>query len=342
MPEQKTMQQQMIDLLKQDLAVVGELYLKRVAAVIMGEQIDCSLDALATELLKSNIPIGKILSALLRCEWQSVQYLIAHSQPDNIRQQVQQFSNCIDHFNGLQEAVVNAADKSWQQSIDKERKSRVLAECKAEWLETGKVHCHNYFNEVPVTANVPFVSFDGAHQLHVKATEELGRVFSASLEPTDALISSPDRKYNLLVRVFQCKRMLLTLSVIGIVQAFQENRCEVRVQMKKPMPVGYDRASYKGEAKLIDLSCTGMGLMFEIGTEIHTGEMINCTFKAGVPLALKDARVCWVQKEKAGVRVGIKLQPDAGQRDAIYKALFSLQQQIAGRIHQLGKPTWMK
>ena len=342
MPDQKTMQKQIIDLLKQDLSVVGDLHLKRIAAVILGEQVDCSMDTLASELFKSNIAVGKILAALLRCEWQSVQHLIANSQPDNIRQQVQQFSTCIERFNGLQEAVVNAADRSWQQTIDLERKSRILAECKAAWLEAGTVHFHNYFNEVPVTAKVPFVSFDGERQLHVKATEELGRVFSAAMAPTDALISSPDRKYNLLVRSFQCKRMALSLSIIDVVPACQENRSEVRVQLDKPTTVRYAGSRQQGEAILVDLSCTGMGLMLEAGAQIRTGDMIDCTFKRGALLTLKDTRVCWTKKMETGVRAGVKLQSDAGQRDAIYKILFLLQQHIAGRIHQLGKPTWMK
>jgi len=189
---------------------------------------------------------------------------------------------------------------------------------------------------------VPFVRFDGEHQLHVKATEELGRVFSAAREPTDALISSPDRKYNLLVRAFQCKRMALNLSLIDVVQACQENRSEVRVQLEKPTTVRYAGSGQQGEAILVDLSCTGMGLMLGAGAQIRAGDMIDCTFKLGALLTLKGARVCWVQKMETGVRVGVKLQSDAGQRDAIYKTLFLLQQHIAGRIHQLGKPTWMK
>ncbi len=36
------------------------------------------------------------------------------------------------------------------------------------------------------------------------------------------------------------------------------------------------------------------------------------------------------------------MQPDAQTREVIYKYLFVQQQRIAGRIHQLGKPTWMK
>jgi len=342
MPEQKSMQQQMIDLLRRDLPDVEITLIKRLTGVILGEKQDCSMDTLATELLESNIAVGKILAALLRCEWLSVQHLMIHSKSDHARQQVQQFSACIERFNGLQEAVVNAADRSWQQSIDAERKSRVLAECKADWLEKGTVHFHNYFNEVPVTAKVQFVSFDAEHQLHVKATEELGRVFSAAGKPTDALISSPDRTYNLLVRAFQCKRMALTVSVVDVIQACQENRSEVRVQLDEPTTVRYAGSGQQGEAILVDLSCTGMGLMLETGAQIQAGDIINCSFKLGTLLTLKGARVCWVQKIESGVRAGVKLQSDAGPREAIYKALFRLQQHIAGRIHQLGKPTWMK
>jgi len=337
------MQQEMIDLLRRELPAVGDVYLKRVAAVILGEQIDCSMDALATGLFKSNVAVGKILAALLRCEWVSVQHLIAHTEPDNMRRQVQQFSDCIEHFNGLQEAVVNAADRSWRQSIDAERKSRVLAECKAKWLETGTVHIHNYFKEVPVSAKVSFVSFEVGQHLCVKATPELGRVFAVSDSATQALISSPDRKYNLQVTVFQCKHMELSLSVTGIVEALQECRREVRVKPGERISVELVVAGQHISADLLDLSCAGMGLHVAESVTFRSGAEIRCVCLLGTHrVESKQVRVCWVQKTDDGVRTGVELQPDAQTREVIYKYLFVQQQRIAGRIHQLGKPTWMK
>jgi len=343
MMSENTIQQEMIDLLRRELPAVDAPYLKRVAAVILGEQIDCSMDALATGLFKSNISVGRILAALLRCEWLSVQQLIAHTDPDHMHRQVQQFSDCIEHFNGLQEAVVNAADRSWRRSIDAERKSRILAECKAGWLESGTVHIHNYFKEVPVSAKVSFVSFETGQHLCVKATPELGRVFAVSDSTTQALISSPDRKYNLQVTVFQCNQMQLLLSVTGIVKALQECRREVRVRPEERLSADLIVMGRKIRADIVDLSCTGMGLIVTGDAALRTGAEVQCRCQLGTRhLEAKQARVCWTQKTEGGVRAGIELKPDAQTREIIYKYLFVQQQRIAGRIHQLGKPTWMK
>ncbi len=337
------MHHEMIDLLRRELPAVDEASLQRVAAVILGKPIDCSLDTLAAGLFKSDTQVGKILAALLRCEWLSVQRLIARTEPENIRQQVQQFSGCVEHFNGLQEAVVNAADRSWRQSIDAERKSRVLAECRAEWLQSGTVQVHNYFKEVPVSARVAFVSYEPGQHLSVKATPELGRVFAVSDNPMQALITSPDRKYNLQVTVFQCRHMELSLSVTAIVEALQECRKEVRVKPEGRISVELAADGRRISADLIDLSCAGMGVQVAGEAGLRVGAGITCACQLGNHrLEAKQARICWTQKNDDGLRAGIELKPDARTREVIYKFLFVQQQQIAGRIHQLGKPDWMK
>ncbi len=335
--------QQLVDLLRLELPSVARKQHICVAAVILGRKIDCGMDDLAKQLLKSQLPVGKLLAVLLRCESMMIQHLLEQPQQGDNRDQVRQFSDWIEHFNHLQDAVINAAEQNWRAAIDQERRSRVLAECRADWAEKGEVHLHNYFMEVPVTARVRFVSFDGAHHLHVKASEELGRVFSASGDQDCALISSPDRKYNIRAKAFQCKRMDLTLSIVEITGSMQERRSEVRVALDETVRVEVIASDGRFSAEMVDLSCGGAGLKLTGNRALRRNDRIGCRFAlAGKSVAIDDVTVCWSAARDSESCVGISFQVNPAQRDTIYKYLFVLQQKIAGRIHHLGKPTWMK
>lgn len=335
--------QQLMELLREALPDVSRKQHVRVAAVILGRSIDCGMDDLATHLLKSRLPVGELLAVLLRCESLTIQHLIEQPQSGGSREQVRLFSEWIEHFNHLQEAVINAAEHGWRSRVELERRARVLAECRAEWSESGKVHLHNYFKEVPVTARVPFVSFDAEHQLHVKASEDLGRVFSASEDPTMALISSPDRKYNIRVKAFVCKRMALTLSVTDVCESMQERRSEVRVALDEAVAVELITPGGRSRGVMADLSCGGLGLSLPAGSGLHRNERVQCRFQlAGNRVEIDQATVCWVHNCDNDLRTGIRISVNPVQRDVIYKYLFVLQQQIAGRIHQLVMPGWMR
>ncbi len=343
---------ELTQLLSKELPTVSAQQLQRVAMVIIGDAIDCSMDELAAALLQSNVSVGRVLGALLRCEWLSVQRLMEESAPERMKQQIARFSSCVAHFNSLQEAVVKAADRQWQQQLDQERKSRVLAECRAAWLEQGQVPLHNYFREVPVAAKAPFISYEPGGHLCVRATPELGRVFAVSDSGQDAVISSPDRRFNLLVSLFQCRSNQLALSIRAVEAARQECRSEVRVgvvsgdqgSVTARLRVGNRRL----DAELIDLSCSGAGLRIDgkqpdDAPPLHPGDRLALSCRlGGAALEVKQADVRWTAQSDSGLRLGVKLNVDAVQRDVIYKYLFVLQQQIAGRIHQLGAPVWMK
>jgi len=344
MPE-NTMQQEMIDLLRRELPAVDAPYLKRVAAVILGEQIDCSIDALATGLFKSNVAVGKILAALLRCEWLSVQHLIAHADPDHMHRQVQQFSDCIEHFNGLQEAVVNAADRSWRQTIDRERQGRILAECKSGWQEKGIVHLHNYFNEMPVTAKVKFIGLSGAN-LAVGVSPELSRVFVASKDMRHAIATSPDEKYAIGLGVVNCSAKTLNLVAQRIDTAMAELRQQVRVALEEGISIDISCHGQSVRAQIRDISASGLGVLTTNNglSEMTPGETVGCNWKFGDDKVFVESIVRWRfdSGDASGTgREGLGFISLGPFSDLIHKFVLTRQQQLISILRKLPSPTWM-
>ncbi|MDX8407732.1 MAG: hypothetical protein R8L58_05030, partial [Mariprofundaceae bacterium] len=254
-----------------DLLPLGKTEdIAQVIRVMQGEEPEFPIARLARSMLSSNIEVGPLLSALLRCEWLCVQHMIEHTKPEQLQAQVTLFSDCIENFNVLQAAIIEAASHDWQAAVDDERRSRVIAECRALWTESGCVHLHNYFHEIPVSAKVGFVRLEH-RSLWLNITPEMAPVFSASADMNKALISNPDRSYNLQVEVVQRRGSKLMLSITGVEQALRERRSDVRVQMDDLMTLQINRRGKQLQAVIMNLSSSGLGISMPEGVSLETG-----------------------------------------------------------------------
>ncbi|MDQ6972511.1 MAG: PilZ domain-containing protein [Mariprofundaceae bacterium] len=330
----------LIEALEKDLPEAGEENIRAIATVMQGGKSPVPLHRLAVSLLSSHPSVGTILTALLRCEWLSVQQLIERVNPGNARHQIEMFSACVECFNTLQSAIIHAADQGWQHAIDDERRSRVIAECRASWAESKRVQLHNFFDEIPVTASAPYISLKGEH-LCIAVSPELAPVFSASSSMRDALISNPDRRYNLLVSVEKRHGPELLLSIDGIEPALRERRRDIRVQLDKPLPFAAEKRGQRLHGKIVNLSSTGLGLLMPAQTSISVGETLKCAWKFPESNILLQGTACWMQNDTSGVHVGVHFEADHVQKERIYKYLFVKQQAIIGRLRRLDMPGWM-
>jgi len=314
---------------------------QQVILVMAGGTIVRPMDELALSLLSSGHQIGELLSALLHCELLSVTHMMEHTAPDTIKAQVALFSECIESFNVLQSAMIHVASQNWQAAIDDERKGRVIAECRASWIQTGSLIIHNYFHEIPVSAKVPFIGLE--HKMvWLGMMPEMAAVFSASEKMNTALISNEDRSFNLVVEVLQRQSQRLVLSIIGVEPAMRERRSDVRVQLDHPLPLKLAWQGKSANPEIANLSCSGLGIMMQQGPLPRTGEKVRCSWSMGQDSVVIDGTMSWTRNEGETAFAGVHFKAEAREREKIYKFLFVIQQSIIGRLRRLEAPGWMQ
>ena len=329
--------------LEHELPAVESSAIELVARVIIGEQVDRSMGSLAISLLQSNVSVGHILSAMLRCEWLRVQNLIESADPADIKKQVRLFSESVEHFNTLQAAVIDAADQRWQVALDEEVLQRVLAELRLHWKATGTVQLHNFFDEIPVSARVEYKGYKQNH-LWVSMTKDLVTMFAAAPDLRTAMISSPDRKHSLIVTGVNKFEDKICLEIIGAEVSLRERRKDVRVKLSKQLPISLNHQGEAIHGNIVDISCTGVGVILvdEHASLLHN-EKVNCAFKLGEEVMRgKDAVVCWSREINSEHRVGIRFKANTIKRETIYRYIFVQEQGIIGRLRKLDMPSWMK
>ena len=327
--------------LAKDIPALSREDIGRVIRVILGHDIDCSMDKLASSLIASEVGIGYLLAAMLRCEWISLKQLIGQAEPEELKQQIQLFSSRIERFNMLQEAIIVAADNSWRTALESERQSRVLAECKNSWYESKVVHLHNYFQEIPVSAKVAFLGFED-HRLRVKMTPELARVFTASVKMNSALVSNPDDDYCLRVKKDCYADGELTLLIASVESSGRGRRQDMRVHLVNPLAAVLDYRGTDLSAEVVDISCSGLGVALDEGYQLALGDIVQCSFSMGnTEIDHVQGKVCWLDKSGRILRAGIRFCKGKVKRELIYKFLLAQEQEIIRRIRRLPAPDWI-
>lgn len=285
--------------LKKDLPGVGRATLTDVARVVGGSQPERSMDAVAQALLESRVDVGRILAALLRCEWMSVRDLMQQSAPDNLQEQIQRFSESIDHFNVLQAAVIDGAQKQWQKRLENEHRQRVLAESRVIWATRGRALLYNYFREVPITAQTRVVEIDDDF-LWLKLTPEVVRVFSVADRDKSAVMKSADDAFNISVGVHYVERDLLCLSVRGIGSTKREQRSDLRLQLEERITVHIQWRDMVIDAQLRDISRGGLKARLPGHCTMRRDEAGKCEWQLDGTIYSVPGAVRWSAESEGG------------------------------------------
>jgi len=173
---------------------------EEMASLAAGHATGRSMREISFSLLEIGIPMARLLSALLRCEWTNLQHLLRQTRESDTNQEIELLTATIDHFNGLQASIVAAGEYKWNAALHHEKKARILAECKVRWMENRTVELYNYFFEVPVKAGVELLGMEG-DELQVVFSPELAHVF-----PLPRICTQPIsvRRTRHCVSMFEC------------------------------------------------------------------------------------------------------------------------------------------
>ncbi|PIW47891.1 MAG: hypothetical protein COW18_07955 [Zetaproteobacteria bacterium CG12_big_fil_rev_8_21_14_0_65_54_13] len=335
------MEQRLLEHLRQELPMLRSVDQIDAVHLMIGNKITRTAADLATSLVASKVEAGTLLSALLRYQWMVVQQLMKSGSADPMHVQMQAYARCLERFNQLQSSVVTACDRHWHAALKREVSARVLAEANAQWLSEGVVHLHNYFNEMPVVAMAEYRGGSDA-QLSLRLSPEVGRVFSCADDMRSAWIASQDRRHKLAVRVSECRDDLLTLVVLDVQEAMKECREAVRIYLYDPILVDLRGHAGAIHARVIDISATGLKLEMEADDLIQAGEQLFCIWLLGEHKIVAEVIVRWIHADGDSKRAGVKFISLGPFSEIVRKFVFAQQQQLAGRLKQLGVPVWMK
>ncbi|MDX8401844.1 MAG: hypothetical protein R8K47_04365, partial [Mariprofundaceae bacterium] len=151
-----SLMQRLTDRLKDDLSEAKDSDVRAFVAHAMDVQEKRPFPEIVQSMLDAGIPAARVLAALLKCEWTSLQQKLeacgSSGEPSFCRRQVESLTSCVNHYNTLQAAILDTAESVWNRRLGEEHKLRVLAEARAQWLHDGRMPLENFFHEMPVRA----------------------------------------------------------------------------------------------------------------------------------------------------------------------------------------------
>jgi len=337
----KEMENLLVKHLLKDIPAVSQADRSDIVRIILGLSVQRPVDELTISLLKSGVGLGPMLSAILRCQWLNIQQIMKQTNPDNINGNLLEFSQCVGRFSEFQTSIVAAFDHNWHLALNKEIFERVMAQCRLLWASNKAVRLHNHFHEMPVTATAKFIDSCGEH-LHIRASEEVGRVFSCVPDKKNAWISCSDKRYVLRTSMINARGNDLTLLVHAVEEARRELRSDVRIQPEIDLSIKLNRHGMPLVALMHDISFTGIGLVIAQEIELIRGEELTCLFQIGKTKYFLEATTRWVCKHDGKTRTGLKFKSLGPFSEQIRKFIFGQQQLLIKRLKKLSAPGWMQ
>jgi len=308
---------------------------------------DTTFETIIHNFLGNGIHAGKVLATLLRCEWSNINWLLIDFHKRDLSDQVAAFSDCIGHYNNLQAAIIEAAESAWEQSLDDEKRARVLAESKIQWFRDRHIELHNYFQEIPVRAKLKLLDTVD-DEISVAFAADAGMVFAASVDLNTAYISVAGGM-RLMVRGIECRNGRIRLAIVGVEPDPMSRRNYVRVARSRPIPITL-HGKKKYQAYICDKSERGLGVLFLKKTgaelinsgELKAGDKIICRWRPGDSELKAQASIRWIRKIGNEYRAGLTIDPDPATHRHLQQLLMQHQRDIVTRLRQLGLPVWMQ
>jgi len=311
---------------------------EEMASLAAGHATGRSMREISFSLLEIGIPMARLLSALLRCEWTNLQHLLRETRESDINREIELLTSTVDHFNELQASIVAAGEYKWNAALHHEKKARVLAECRVQWMENRTVKLYNYFFEVPVKGSAELMGMEG-NELKIAFSPELTQVFSAAPDMHSAYIGTPNKALRILVRVLKRQGDALMLDVEEVETDYPARRKDVRVRLTSPISLRLEGRK-KIKCQLVDVSVTGLGLALPDNVSLSIGEKFSCLWTLDSMEIKCPATVRWNSEYAGKNKAGLEIKPAKKDRDAIRKYMLAQQRLIIGRLRKLGMPPW--
>lgn len=345
--EKEELQEKLISQLSQELLGCQIQDIRAFVQHALYAQADMAFDTIVRNFLGKGIHAGKVLATLLRCEWSNIHWLLIDLHKRDLSDQVAVFSHCVDHYNSLQAMIIEAAESVWEQSLDDEKKARVLAESKIQWFRDRHIELHNYFQEIPVRAKLKLLDTVD-DEISVAFAADVGMVFAASVDLNTAYISVAS-SMRLVVCGKECQGGRIRLAIVGIEPDPMSHRNYVRVAISRTIPITL-HGKKKYQAYICDKSEKGLGLLFlkETGAKLinsgalKTGDRLLCHWQPRDSELKAQAVVRWIRKVGNEYRAGLAIDPDPATHRHLQQLLMQHQRDIVTRLRRLGLPAWMQ
>ncbi|MDQ6973907.1 MAG: PilZ domain-containing protein [Mariprofundaceae bacterium] len=344
--EKKALISKLQPILGKELVNCHSKYMDAFIQHALNDSAEITFNDILRHILGKGIHAGNVLTSLLQCEQENIQYLLLNCKTLTISEQASILSDCVKHYNNLQSIILEEAEATWISHLESEKTSRILAESKITWLRQKHIELHNYFQEIPVRVSFELLDIEG-EVISVLFSEEAGMLFSASQDSKSAYISvSHDMR--LMVRGIERKGNKLKLMIENIEADLMSRRKHVRVAVPTPIPITlHGKKEYQAHVR--DMSDLGMGVLLSKGLgirliearELNIGDEVQCCWSAeGIDLNT-PAVVCWIKEVRGEYRAGLAMKSNHKTRDDLQRFLMGYQRGVISRLRGLSLPSWL-
>ncbi|MDX8383839.1 MAG: PilZ domain-containing protein [Ghiorsea sp.] len=336
---------------------------RQFASQICRESIDDSLHIAIHALLEKKVHIHKLLTALSACEKNRLQYAFDSTSTLPAETQLASAKLIINHFNTIQDTLIDTASKyfqdhlerreqsivsihdtgnrSVQQQIKSEAHIQALSESIHDWTKSKSIMVHNYYHGLAIRARIGFLAA-GDGKLRLQLNEELARIFAAHPNQDTAFAICKNEEMQVRLRIDEAHDGTVLLDIDDVIPAFSESRKHLNVQVLDHVPAtvrikGHRRSV---QAEVHDLSMGGLGVTVQgmgkspcnIADEIECNVVLNQK-----PLSINGV-VRWIGVSDDEARIGIEIGEKSNAKQFIQKEIFRIQRNIIVAMNQLESP----
>jgi len=299
-----------------------------------------------SNLLNEGGSASELLAALMHGRDVVLQDRMAAIPSTDMDQQHEEMQRILLHFDRIYMSLIHAIEQCRHQQLDAlkaqladEGQALMLSKARNIWLKAGCIEFYNYFDEMPVIANVTVrdIREDG---VSVSLTKELALTIAAGEHRCYAHVRLPNSKLCLRMGVESASRNAVHWKNAGIMEIAKERRRHIRILCVEHQKAIVRRPhGPKWDITIRDFSSTGLGIVGEDQLPGKVGDMMHCSFQMRrTTFDLKGA-IRWKSEGDSGkTRLGLELNTDHISMQKLQHEASLQQKEALGRLQMRGVP----
>jgi len=331
--------------LTKTLSGVSDASIRQFAGLLTSPSGQSSLKIIAG-LLDDGCSATKLQTALIHGRDIILQDRVSAVSSVETYQQGEEIRRISLHFDRMQMSLIHAIEQHWNQQFDvlrsqlaNEGQALMLSKARNTWLKAGCVEFYNYFDEMPVIANVNIRDVR-EDSVSVNRTRELALVIAAGEHQCYAHVRLPNSKLCLRMIVESANRNAVHWKNAGILEIARERRQHIRILGAEQQTAIVKRAhGPKWDVNIRDFSATGLGIAAKDRLPGKVGDMLLCNFQVRQTAFEFKGVIRWKSEAASGnARLGLELSTDHVSMQKLQHEVTLRQKEVLGRLHMRGTP----
>ncbi|MDX8387012.1 MAG: PilZ domain-containing protein [Ghiorsea sp.] len=335
---------------------------------ICHEEVDLPLYKVLSNLLKNDIHIHTILTAISSCEKKRLQYAFDSTKSLPIEAQFSSAKKIINDFNDIQDTLLSTAEAHFDEIS--QRKELEISPLETDtgnwgmrnstneiktyqetitnsiknWNKTKVISIRNYCQGLTIRASATFIGDEDGF-IQIKANEEVARIFAIHASENDAFAVCEGEKIQLRLTIHEASGGIFTLNLGKTFPIYSEDRKHLNIQIQEQIPVTISMGRKRQlHARLHDLSIGGIGINVHGINQApyNIGDKVECQLTLNQQPIKLNGVVRWTGSGNDEARIGVELQQSSHAQHLIQKEVFRMQRNIINTVNQLELPETLK